>query len=39
RPQPEFQNLAAAGIIVLMTMLIAMNSVAIYIRNKYTNRH
>ncbi|MBR2681353.1 MAG: phosphate ABC transporter permease PstA, partial [Exiguobacterium sp.] len=30
RPQPEFQNLAAAGIIVLMTMLIAMNSVAIY---------
>ncbi|MDE0563617.1 phosphate ABC transporter permease PstA [Exiguobacterium sp. B2(2022)] len=39
RPQAEFQNLAAAGIIVLMTMLIAMNSVAIYIRNKYTNRH
>lgn len=39
RPQAEFQNLAAAGIIVLMTMLIAMNSIAIYIRNKYTNRH
>lgn len=39
RPQAEFQNLAAAGIIVLMTLLIAMNSVAIYIRNKYTNRH
>ncbi|MDA5559450.1 phosphate ABC transporter permease PstA [Exiguobacterium sp. MMG028] len=39
RPQAEFQNLAAAGIIVLMTMLITMNSVAIYIRNKYTNRH
>lgn len=39
RPQAEFQNLAAAGIIVLMTMLIIMNSAAIYIRNKYTNRH
>lgn len=39
RPQAEFQNLAAAGIIVLMTVLIAMNSIAIYIRNKYTNRH
>ena len=38
RPQAEFQNLAAAGIIVLMTMLIIMNSAAIYIRNKYTNR-
>lgn len=39
RPQAEFQNLAAAGIIVLMTVLIAMNSVAIYIRNKYSNRN
>ena len=39
RPQAELQNLAAAGIIVLMTMLIIMNSAAIYIRNKYTNRH
>ncbi|RHB51838.1 phosphate ABC transporter permease PstA [Exiguobacterium sp. AM39-5BH] len=39
RPQAEFQNLAAAGIIVLMTVLIIMNSAAIYIRNKYTNRH
>lgn len=39
RPQAEFQNLAAAGILVLMTMLIIMNSAAIYIRNKYTNRH
>lgn len=39
RPQAEFQNLAAAGIIVLMTVLITMNSAAIYIRNKYTNRH
>ncbi|OGX80209.1 phosphate ABC transporter, permease protein PstA [Exiguobacterium sp. SH31] len=39
RPQAEFQNIAAAGIIVLMTLLITMNSAAIYIRNKYTNRH
>ena len=35
RPQPEFRNLAAGGIIVLMLILLSMNAIAIYIRNKY----
>ncbi|WP_114570369.1 phosphate ABC transporter permease PstA [Exiguobacterium flavidum] len=39
RPQEEFQYLASAGIIVLMVILIAMNSVAIWIRNKYSKRY
>lgn len=39
RPQEEFQRVAAAGILVLMTMLILMNSVAIYIRNKFQKRY
>ncbi|MGL4818865.1 MAG: phosphate ABC transporter permease PstA [Bacilli bacterium] len=38
RPQAEFQIAAAAGIIVLLVILIVLNSVAIYIRNKYSNR-
>jgi phosphate transport system permease protein len=37
RPQPEFQiEVAAAGIIVLMAVLLTMNSIAIYLRNKYS---
>ncbi|MFE8695431.1 phosphate ABC transporter permease PstA [Cytobacillus sp. FJAT-53684] len=39
RPQEEFQGVAAAGIIVLLTMLIIMNSVAVFIRNKYQKRY
>ena len=35
RPQEAFQNLAAAAIIVLLTLLLALNAVAIYLRNKY----
>lgn len=35
RPQEEFQNIAAAGIIILLTMLLTMNALAIYLRNKY----
>jgi phosphate transport system permease protein len=35
RPQEEFQYVAAAGIIVLLAMLIIMNSVAIFLRNKF----
>jgi len=35
RPQEEFQALAAAGIIVLLVVLLAMNSVAIWLRNRY----
>ncbi|MBD1378896.1 phosphate ABC transporter permease PstA [Metabacillus arenae] len=39
RPQAEFQDVAAAGIIVLFIFLIVMNSVAVAIRNKYSNRY
>lgn len=38
RPQADFQNIASAGIIVLMILLLSMNAVAIYLRNKYQNR-
>jgi phosphate transport system permease protein len=38
RPQPEFKELAAAGIIVLMVVLLLMNSVAIWLRNKYESK-
>ncbi|MGG3450990.1 phosphate ABC transporter permease PstA [Domibacillus aminovorans] len=38
RPQEEFHNLAAAGIIVLLVVLIMMNSVAVWIRNRYQSR-
>ena len=38
RPQPEFQQLAAAGILVLMVVLLLMNSVAIWLRNKYESK-
>lgn len=38
RPQVEFHELAAAGIIVLLVLLIIMNSIAVLIRNKFTKR-
>jgi phosphate transport system permease protein len=38
RPQEEFQVLAAAGIIVLLAVLLAMNSIAIYVRNRFRKR-
>ena len=38
-PNEEFQYIAAAGIIVLLVILLLMNSVAIFIRNKFTNRY
>ena len=34
RPQPEFHQLAAAGILVLLTVLLAMNAVAVFIRQR-----
>jgi phosphate transport system permease protein len=37
-PQSEFRGLAAAGIIVLLVVLLAMNSIAIFIRNRYQRR-
>lgn len=39
RPQEEFQFVAAAGIIVLLGMLILMNSIAVLIRNKFQRRY
>ncbi|MGH7542948.1 MAG: phosphate ABC transporter permease PstA [Gemmatimonadota bacterium] len=35
RPQDEFRNLAAAAIIVLLVLLLSMNALAIWLRNKY----
>jgi phosphate transport system permease protein len=38
RPQEEFQAIAAAGIIVMLVVLLAMNSFAIWLRNRYEQR-
>jgi phosphate transport system permease protein len=38
RPQEEFQTLAAAGVIVMLGVLLAMNSFAIWLRNRYEQR-
>ncbi len=35
QPQAEFQHIAAAGSVVLLTVLLLMNATAIYIRNRY----
>ncbi len=34
-PQKEFQQIAAAGIIILMAVLLSINALAIFLRNKY----
>jgi phosphate transport system permease protein len=38
-PQEEFKNVAAAGIIVLLGLLLTMNAFAIILRNKYQKKH
>jgi phosphate transport system permease protein len=38
RPQTEFQHVAAAGIILLLVVLLAMNAVAIYFRNRFERK-
>ncbi len=38
RPQPEFQLLAAAAILVLLALLLAMNGAAIWLRNRYERK-
>ncbi|MDG0842393.1 phosphate ABC transporter permease PstA [Staphylococcus equorum] len=38
-PQAEFQNVASAGIIVLLVILLLMNAVAIFLRNKYSKKY
>lgn len=35
RPQADFHHIAASGIIVLMIMLLLMNAIAIYLRNRF----
>lgn len=37
-PNPKFENAAAAGIIVLLIVLLGMNAIAILLRNKYQKR-
>lgn len=38
RPQPGYQRSAAAGIILLLAALLAMNGIAIFLRNRYERR-
>jgi phosphate transport system permease protein len=38
RPRVEFQQVAAAGIMLLMGMLLLMNAIAIFLRNRYERR-
>jgi phosphate transport system permease protein len=38
RPQTEFQHTAAAGILLLLGLLLLMNGLAIYLRNRYERR-
>ena len=38
RPQGDFRGLAAAAIIVLLIILLSMNSIAIFLRNRYQTR-
>ncbi len=39
RPQDDFRSLAAAGILVLLTILLTINALAIYLRNRYQKRY
>ena len=38
RPQEDFRGLAAAGIIVLLVILLTMNAIAVFLRNRYQIR-
>jgi phosphate transport system permease protein len=38
QPQQEFKDLAAAGMIVLLAILLLLNAVAIWLRNKYERK-
>ena len=38
RPQDEFQNVAAAGIILLLGVLLTMNAIAVYLRHRYETK-
>jgi phosphate transport system permease protein len=39
RPQDEFRNLAAAAILVLLALLLSLNALAIFLRNRYSRRY
>ena len=39
RPQDEFRNIAGAAILVLLGLLLSLNALAIYLRNRYSTRH
>lgn len=38
RPQPEFRNIAAAAIVVLLSLLLTLNAAAILLRNRFSRR-
>jgi phosphate transport system permease protein len=38
QPDPEFQTVAAAGAIVLLVIVLGMNAVAIFVRNRYRQK-
>ncbi|MYB50176.1 MAG: phosphate ABC transporter permease PstA [Dehalococcoidia bacterium] len=38
RPQADFQGLAAGGIVVLLIVLLSMNALAVFLRNKFQSR-
>ncbi len=38
RPQDEFQGIAAAGIILLLVVLLTMNAIAVYLRHRYETK-
>ncbi|MBC6458589.1 phosphate ABC transporter permease PstA [Actinomadura sp. HBU206391] len=38
QPEAEFHTLASAAIVILLTILLAMNSLAIWLRNRYQKR-
>lgn len=38
RPNAKFQSVAAAGILVLLVVLLAMNAIAVFLRNRYERR-
>ncbi len=39
QPQEEFKELAAAGIVILLAVLLLLNSTAIYVRNRFEKRY
>lgn len=38
RPQPAFQHIAAAAILVLLILLLSLNTIAIFLRNRFTKQ-